>query len=90
MFQESRGVDDWITNFSFPVKPYKNQENKLLFHGGYVEAWKSANDRIMADLIGMSNCNPDYAVEISGWSLGGALAVIAAEDFYFRTKKEAR
>lgn len=51
---------------------------------GWADAYKSANDLIMEKLI--SVLKPDYNVEICGWSYGGAVALLAAEDFYFRTK----
>lgn len=85
MFQCSNGVEDWKNNFNFPKKPYKQAKNILWYHGGYCKAWKSANDTIMEELIVELSKHPSYTVEISGWSLGGAMAVMAAEDFNFRT-----
>lgn len=85
LFQCSHGDVDWKNNFDFPVKPYKEQENTLYYHRGFAKAYKSANDAIMSDLISAVSKNQEYVVEISGWSLGGAMAVLAAEDFNFRT-----
>lgn len=89
LFEESQGKRDWQNNFNFPVKIYKNQKSKLLAHRGFGNAYKSANDVIMNELEGYIKQFPDFNVVIAGWSHGGALAVLAAEDFYFRFKKQA-
>lgn len=87
-FQGSQSTIDWIINFCFPVKPYKNAKYKLRYHYGWSKAYNSAKDKIMAELIQVSNSLPEYDVEIVGHSLGGALASYAAEDFNFRTLKK--
>lgn len=89
LFEESQSKRDWQNNFNFPVKIYKNQKSKLLAHRGFGNAYKSANDVIMNELEGYIKQFPDFNVLISGWSLGGAMAVLAAEDFYFRFHKKA-
>lgn len=85
IFQESDGNRDWVNNLKFPVKPYKNQENTLWYAKGWAGAYKSANDEIMTNLISAINANPDYDVEICGWSYGGAIALMAVEDLFYRT-----
>ena len=70
LFEESTSLRDWKNNFNFPIKPYKNQEN----------------DEIMENLINSYKVYPDYRIEICGWSYGGAISLLAAEDFYYRTK----
>ena len=87
-FQGSRSKTDWLINFNFPVKAYKKQKNKLKYHSGWIKAYKSANDTIMSELIKESDIYQGYSIEIIGHSLGGALAVYAAEDFNFRTGKK--
>lgn len=89
LFEESQGKRDWQNNFNFPVKIYKNQKSILLAHRGFGNAYKSANDVIMNELEGYIKQFPDFNVVIAGWSHGGALAVLASEDFYFRFKKQA-
>ena len=86
IFEESCGKTDWKTNFNFPIKPYKKQENTLWYARGWAKAYKSCNDEIMKMLLQAHNENSDYEIEICGWSYGGALSLIAAEDFYYRTK----
>lgn len=88
LFECSNGQRDWVNNFDFPIKPYKHQENTLLYHRGFARAYNSAKDIIMAELIPLMSQHKDKVVEVSGWSHGGALAVIAAEDIYYRTGEE--
>lgn len=89
VFQESADKRDWINNFNFPKKIYKKQESCLRVSRGWGNAYKSCNDEIINVLIDESKKNEYYTVNIVGWSYGGALSLLAAEDYYFRTKKKA-
>lgn len=79
LFQGSNSKRDWINDFRFPRKLYKNQEHPLLIHRGFGDAYKSANDTIMAEAVRYDN------LVIAGWSFGGAMALLAAEDYNYRT-----
>lgn len=85
LFQETNGKQDWKTNLDFPVKPYKRQQKCFFIHRGFAKAWKSCNDEIMKAFIDAKMRFPLYKTQISGWSHGGGLAPLAAEDFKFRT-----
>lgn len=86
IFEESNGKRDWLNNLTFPVKPYKKQENVLWVASGWCNAYKSCNDEVQNAFIKELYAHDDYSPEISGWSYGGAMAILASEDFYFRTK----
>lgn len=88
LFFGSNSLMDWRINFNFFSKVYKNQKSCLKIHRGFIKAWKSANDVIMGELIKLVNEHPDYRVVIAGWSYGGAISILASEDFYFRTLKK--
>lgn len=88
IFQQSNGKRDWVNNFTFPHKIYKNQESKILAHKGFSRAYKSANDIIMEQLLEKHYIYKDFDVIIGGWSHGGALTQLAVEDFNYRTRKE--
>lgn len=88
LFEETTSKRDWINNFNFPIKPYKKQQNTLWVARGWAKAYKSANDVIMAEMIAEYRKHTNYKIEIAGWSYGGAMAILAAEDFYFRTNKK--
>lgn len=83
-FQQSVQNADWWHNFDFALSVYKNQENHMLIHHGYAKVWKSANDQIMAEFIEAVH-KADKKPLIAGWSFGGAMAQLAAEDFHYRT-----
>lgn len=89
LFQQSHSKLDWIHNLDFPVKPYKQQKNKLLYHGGYCKVWKACNDAIMDDLKKHIDAYPQYQIIVSGWSLGGALAIIAVEEIKYRFGRQS-
>lgn len=86
MFQGSNQKRDWQNNFNFPVKVYKKQESCLMVARGWGNAWKSCNDEIMASTIQAAENNPEYDLIICGHSLGGEMAILAAEDLYYRTE----
>lgn len=86
IFEESKGKRDWLNNLAFPIKPYKKQENTLWVAHGWCNAYKSCNDEIQNAFIEALEEHNGYFPIICGWSYGGAMAVLAAEDFYFRTK----
>lgn len=90
LFQGSNDSHDWINNFNFPIRPYKKQENTLWVASGWAKAYTSCNDIVMQKFIEVVNeyCGKNYSIEICGYSFGGALALLAAEDFYFRTQKK--
>lgn len=88
LFQESTSKRDWANNFNFPRKLYKDQERWLRIHRGYGDAWRTANDTIMEEFIAAANIATDTPL-IAGWSFGGAMAQLAAEDFNYRTGKIA-
>lgn len=87
LFQKTVGCFDWLMNLDFPVVPYKQQENTFKLHRGWVKVWKSANDIVMGNFIDVCKVYPDYQPNIAGWSYGGAMAQIAAEDYFYRASK---
>lgn len=86
-FEETTTKRDWRNNFRFGAKVYKNQQSCIRAHRGYANAYKTVNDRIMNEMKLAMERFPDYHITITGWSYGGAMAVLAAEDFFFRFKK---
>lgn len=88
LFQGTSSKTDLLIDLNFPVSVYKHQYSCIKAHGGFVKAWKSANDTVMHDLISTWSTVSDYEVVITGHSLGGALATLASEDFYYRTGRK--
>ncbi len=73
-FQASAEESDWAFNFDFPAVPYKDMKEKFLVHRGFLKAWKSVRDEIA--LLDFDT--------IVGFSMGGAMATFAHEDFRYR------
>jgi Lipase (class 3) len=72
-FQCSNGIEDWKSNFDFPVTPYKYMETEFQMHHGFAVMWKSVRD-IIATL--------GFDV-IIGYSQGAVFACLAYEDTLF-------
>lgn len=91
-FLGSNSKVDWKTNFNFPCKVYKRQKSCLKAHRGFVKAFKSTNDIIIEKMLKLAEefsiPLEELVVTFIGHSFGGAMAVLAAEDFYFRTNKK--
>lgn len=89
LFQESCGRVDWWHNLAFIAKAYKMYQNpRMTVHHGFADAYLSANDTIMEELLEFLKSHPGYTVVIAGWSLGGAMAILAAEDLNYRTRTD--
>lgn len=83
-FAESNSKRDWINNFDFPIKVYKNQVSCIKASRGWGNAYKSANDKIITLIEKAIAEKPKYTVLVCGWSYGGAIATLCSEDIHFR------
>ena len=86
-FQGSNEKIDWIRNFVFKKKPYKHMDVSWKAHSGFVRAWKECDD-IIGMIVGefVARCLDKGAspnVLISGYSHGGALAMLCHEYIWF-------
>lgn len=89
IFQESNGKKDWKDNLNFlpiSIKPYKNQETVLKVHRGFAREYKSGNDEVLASVKAAIESYPGHKIVVSGWSNGGAVALLCAEDIFFNFK----
>lgn len=80
-FQGSNQVTDWIDDFLFSKRPYKNMDVSFRVHRGFLKQWKQIEDIIIEKIK-----NPKYKeIVIIGYSLGGALAWFCHECcWYYR------
>ena len=74
-FEGSSSAEDWINNFNFFAKPYKDMKYKWRVHRGFLRIWKAIEDRIKPYLMRDSV----HHVVISGFSQGAALALLCHE-----------
>lgn len=74
-FQHSQGLKDWINNFDFPAKPYRNMGDMWFCHRGFLKVWKSIEPYIADEINdpGVKN------IEIVGYSHGAAIATLCYE-----------
>lgn len=79
LFQWTRTAYDWISNFDFVAKPYKDMEITWKCHRGFLRVWKSIEPHIK-ELVK----NEKYkAIKIAGFSHGAAIATLAHEYVWF-------
>ena len=78
-FQGSNSISDWIRNFLFPAKPYKDMGIPYRVHRGFLAAWKEVED-IIIDKISNSRWKH---ITVVGYSHGGALAAFCHECVWY-------
>ena len=78
-FQGSCSGLDWLQNFSFWKKPYKNMPKVFFVHAGFLKKYKAVRDVIH----GVCRKSPGKDVMIRGYSQGAALAQLCYEDIWF-------
>ena len=85
LFQGSSQKVDWIQNFNFPKRPYKDMEIPYKVHGGFLKCWKQVEDIIINKIkeIDDSGNFKFNCIIISGYSHGGALAAFCHECVWY-------
>ena len=89
-FQGSHEISDWVRNFLFPVKPYKDMVIPYKVHRGFLEAWKEVEDIIINKITetDSSSTSKDSHTAVTykwqhiivvGYSHGAALAGLCYE-----------
>ena len=75
-------------------KVYDGWENRLWYHSGFLDEYQDARDEIVSQVdaliaqiakeqkVGRDVCK--YTVLVTGWSLGGSIAPICAEDMNYQ------
>ena len=80
-FQGSTSKTDWIQNFSFWVKPYKEMKNLFFVHYGFFKKFKSIKEIIYRE--GLSAREGAKKLVILGYSQGAAIGLITVEYLRF-------
>lgn len=85
-FQGSNSITDWVRNFLFPSKPYRDMEIPYRVHRGFLAAWKEVEDIIIAKVTEKPEglqCYKWKHIIVIGYSHGGALAGFCHECVWF-------
>ncbi|MEB3269711.1 MAG: lipase family protein [Leptolyngbya sp.] len=81
-FRGSEDQTDWLNNFQFRQKtyPYGDESStEIRFHRGFMAAYFAVRDRVTE----VMKQYPQAAMVVTGHSLGGALATVAALDLQY-------
>ncbi len=81
-FQGSTSKLDWLQNFRFFKKPYRNMPSLFLVHSGFISKYKSVHKDIIPKIKDAVMLH-GKTVEIRGYSQGSALALLLHEDVVF-------
>jgi len=80
-FRGSSNIVNWILNADFIKTDYVAEGCKdCEVHKGFYIAYNALKDEMLANLIVLTNLHPEATVVVTGHSLGGAEAMLAAVD----------
>lgn len=82
-FQGSVSKKDWLQNFMFWKRPYKEMTKTFFVHAGFLKKYKAVHDVIIHRVL-----STNKKVKIRGYSQGAALALLCHEDMYFWTTEQ--
>jgi triacylglycerol lipase len=74
-FRGTADLRNWLTDLECDLKPWRSPHARV--HAGFLAAWRSVRDHVMDAL---ENLGPNRRLWLTGHSLGGALAMVAALD----------
>ncbi|KAJ2740464.1 hypothetical protein GGI20_005791 [Coemansia sp. BCRC 34301] len=74
---------DWVADFTVVPYSWPDQIDGSAVHSGFLFAYNAAASKVKSAVAGLLQKHPDYKIVLTGHSLGGAQAVLAAADFVF-------
>lgn len=83
-FEGSNSSTDWMRNFMFKKRPYKDMEIPYKVHRGFLTAWKEVEDIIINKICEDGEYGYKWKhITVVGYSHGGALAFFAHECVWY-------
>jgi predicted lipase len=78
-FRGSASIKNWIANLNFDTA---NTDicSGCTAHEGFWTSWREARSRVLNAIKTASQANPGYSIVLTGHSLGGAIASLAAAE----------
>lgn len=76
-FRGSQTIDNWLTNLDFGLTT-TNLCSGCTAHSGFWQSWLDAKDTVIPAVQTAVKQYPDYQVSVTGHSLGGGIAPLAA------------
>jgi hypothetical protein len=88
-FRGSTNIQNWAQNIAFPVQqlPWRFARRGAKVHTGFLKSYESLRRNVWNALIAAQGACKDCEIVVTGHSLGGAQAVLAALDFTLNGKK---
>ncbi|EGO61288.1 hypothetical protein NEUTE1DRAFT_58496 [Neurospora tetrasperma FGSC 2508] len=77
-FRGSSSVRNWITDVVFVKSSCDELVSGCLIHTGFYTAWREVATKVTAAVQSAKAAYPSYSIGITGHSLGGAVATVAA------------
>ncbi|CCC09085.1 unnamed protein product [Sordaria macrospora k-hell] len=77
-FRGSSSVRNWIANVVFVQSSCSDLVSGCLVHTGFYTAWKEVATKVTAAVKSAKATYPSYSIGVTGHSLGGAVATVAA------------
>jgi predicted lipase len=76
----STSITDWVTNLAFTkTKPWSEYPDAKV-HDGFHGSWENLEDDVMSAISSIRATHPTTTVQLTGHSLGAAMAINAALD----------
>lgn len=83
LFQWSHSHMDWVSNFDFPAKAYKNGTDTWRAHRGFLRVWKAMRDDIERKVDKILAEKKIQKIVCVGYSHGAAISLLATEDMVY-------
>ncbi|RUS31318.1 Alpha/Beta hydrolase protein [Jimgerdemannia flammicorona] len=80
-FRGSTNINNWVHDAEFLFTKYSPARGAKV-HSGFYKTWQDARNIVYPIVVKEMGRNPDYKLYMLGHSLGGALTVLQALDFY--------